>query len=272
MSSAASFAAGRRRRQRCNSSCCFAPRPGPLAHRRHLFLHPTNAALKDFRRLLRRPQAAARLLSAYLAASPGWQELHALWDAQPAAKAPAAALELLQLLHDLLRFEPPAEAEAAMEDDGGGEEQDGDDEGEGGAAAAAARAAATIRAAQDALARSLLQRRLKALYFNLSSDARARVNATLLLLAAAAARGGQVARELVAAFDWTLSALPRLARPPRAATAAAAAGGADGSGGAAAATAHWATWGAASIGARPSRALFVEFGEHCFKVEEWEGG
>jgi hypothetical protein len=47
------------------------------------------------------------------------------------------------------------------------------------------------------------------------ADSRPRANAALLLLSAVAARGGQVTRELLTAFDWTLAALARLARPPR---------------------------------------------------------
>ena len=84
-----------------------------------------------------------------------------------------------------------------------------------------------LAAGAAALAAALLQRRLKALYFALSSDVRGKANAALELLAAAAAAcGGGAAggaagggapslRELVRAFDWSLSALPGLARPPR---------------------------------------------------------
>lgn len=94
---------------------------------------------------------------------------------------------------------------------------------------AAARAALAAGAA--GLAGSVLHRRLKALYFCLSSDMRGKCNAALALLAAVAgaltAGGGAGApagaaaapaaslRDLVRAFDWSLSALPGLARPPR---------------------------------------------------------
>jgi hypothetical protein len=146
---------------------------------------PPPPGLRAFRRLLRRPAPAAALLRAYLAASPGWQELHAVWDAQQGAKSPAVALELLQLLHDLLRFEPPtpdapesddepeSEATAARRGGGGAGDEDGrageegeERAGEGGGGARA------ISDALDGLARAILQRRLKAIYFNLSSGAR----------------------------------------------------------------------------------------------------
>lgn len=90
-----------------------------------------------------------------------------------------------------------------------------------------------LAAGAATLASAILQRRLKALYFALSSDVRGKANAALALLAATAgacaggAAGGSGAaagtgaaaapslRELVRAFDWSLSALPGLAKPPR---------------------------------------------------------
>lgn len=137
--------------------------------------------------------------------------------------------------------------------------------------------------------------RLRALYFHLSSGNRSRSNAALALLAVLAGRGGTVLRELVAAFDFSHSSLPKLARPPKhalqtegaATTPAAAAAAADGrsahgqqQGGVVAAAApaapaaagvssgrqqqqplHWAGWHSPQMGRRPSRALFVEWGE-----------
>lgn len=138
---------------------CF-DRQAPLPLR----TRPSLAGLRAFRRHLR-GRDAAPLLRGYLARSPAWQELHAVWDAQAAAKSPAAALELLQLLHDLLRYAPPSPGDAAGDDAG----DDGDD-GDTGGVAGGWRGA--LSAAQDALARSILQRRLKALYFNLSSGGR----------------------------------------------------------------------------------------------------
>ncbi len=86
---------------------------------------------------------------------------------------------------------------------------------------------AALAAGAAGLAGSVLQRRLKALYFCLSSDMRGKSNAALALLAAvvaALAAGGDAGaaaapaaslRDLVRSFDWSLSALPGLARPPR---------------------------------------------------------
>lgn len=90
-----------------------------------------------------------------------------------------------------------------------------------------------LAAGAATLSSAILQRRLKALYFALSSDVRGKANAALALLAAtagacaggaaggsgAAGAGATVAapslRDLVRAFDWSLSALPGLAQPPR---------------------------------------------------------
>lgn len=85
--------------------------------------------------------------------------------------------------------------------------------------------AAVLAAGAASLAGAVLHRRLKALYFNLSSDMRGKANAALALLTAVAAvcsRGGGGSgaaaaslRDLVRSFDWSLSALPGLVRPPR---------------------------------------------------------
>lgn len=56
---------------------------------------------------------------------------------------------------------------------------------------------------------------LQTLYFYLGSDSRSKANAALSLLAAIAKHSTQAARDLVQAFDFTLSALPKLCRLPR---------------------------------------------------------
>lgn len=66
-----------------------------------------------------------------------------------------------------------------------------------------------------ALARGILSRRMKALYFNLSSEARGKATAALTLLEALASQGAEVAGELTRLFNFSLAALPSLARPPR---------------------------------------------------------
>lgn len=58
-------------------------------------------------------------------------------------------------------------------------------------------------------------RRMRSLYFHLSSDVKAKANATLMLLTAMAARGAAVAQELVRAFDFDQKSIAKLARPPR---------------------------------------------------------
>ena len=126
---------------------------------------------------------------------------------------------------------------------------------------------------QDQLAASLLSRRLKAVYFHLSSSNRARSNAAFALLTAISNRGGSILRELLASFDTSLAVLPKLARPPKAAAAAAAAAGEEGAGDATAAAAvaaaaageqpgHWLSWNSPQMSKRPSRAMFVGWGEY----------
>lgn len=72
-----------------------------------------------------------------------------------------------------------------------------------------------LAAAAAALAQGVLSRRLKALYFSLSSEVRGKANAALRLLAALAGQGAEATRELARLFDFSLAALPTLARLPR---------------------------------------------------------
>eukprot|EP00897_Mesotaenium_endlicherianum_P009413 jgi/Mesen1/84/ME1112345C05704 len=76
-----------------------------------------------------------------------------------------------------------------------------------------------VQARLDALARQIIQRQLSTTYSHLTSGQRNRVNAALSVLAAVAARGKGLARELAASFDFTLPALSRFAGPPRSAPA-----------------------------------------------------
>ena len=56
--------------------------------------------------------------------------------------------------------------------------------------------------------------KMRPLYYALSSDTRQLASAGLLLLGAMSRVGPGVARDLASAFNWSLSALPALARPP----------------------------------------------------------
>jgi hypothetical protein len=112
-----------------------------------------------------------------------------------------------------------------------------------------------LQAAAAALAQGLLSRRMKALYFNLSSEVRGKANAALCLLGALAGQGPDTARELARLFDFSLAALPNLARLPR-----------QGKGDAAAAEGEanlqarlWQQWRGGDALKRPTRAAFVSF-------------
>jgi hypothetical protein len=203
-----------------------------------------------FRRQLCRPRPAAdAFLSAYLSASPTCQEFHAVYESQVSAKDLKVTLELLAASAALLQYQPSSSCPAEQKQ--------------------------LVQEAQDAFAAAIIQRRLKSLYFHLSSGNRLRSNAALKLLAAVAGRGSSVLRALVSSFDLSHSALPKLARPPRQQAVAAAEAGsdliaADAAAAAAvnaaaassdASTPYWASWSSSAVGRRPSRALFVEWGE-----------
>ncbi|BDA47572.1 probable nucleolar pre-ribosomal-associated protein 1 at C-terminar half [Coccomyxa sp. Obi] len=106
------------------------------------------------------------------------------------------------------------------------------------------------------LALNIIGRRLKTLYFYLGSDVRAKANAALYLLAAIARHSTQAARDLVQAFDFTLSALTRLCKLPRQVfpTREKKGVGAD-----EARRRLWRFWRSSDVQKRPSAALFVDF-------------
>jgi len=70
-----------------------------------------------------------------------------------------------------------------------------------------------IKTAADYLATTTLSRRLKPLYFLLSSESKGRINAALTLLAALVSFSPSTAADIIRTFDFTLSALPSIARP-----------------------------------------------------------
>jgi hypothetical protein len=204
--------------------------------------------LQELRRqLLRSRPAADQLLADFLAGSPQCAELHAIWEAQVSAKDLVVALELCSLCATIIRYRPRPSCSTQLRQQ--------------------------IVQGQDHLAASILQRRLKAVYFHLSSGNRARSNAAFALLTAISNRGGSVLQELVSSFDFALSVLPKLAQPPKSltpATTAAAAGGGNKDGAAEAVKpvaeqqqpAHWQNWNSPQLSKRPGRAMFVAWGEY----------
>ena len=110
---------------------------------------------------------------------------------------------------------------------------------------------AAIAAAAEGLVQHVVRTRMKSLYFSLSSDARHLTNSALALLGAIASLGAGAVRDLGSAFDWSLSALPNLAKPPKEK-------GADGE--PIQKSKIWKQWRARSPLVRPTRALFVDFG------------
>ncbi|KAL4434021.1 hypothetical protein ABPG75_000462 [Micractinium tetrahymenae] len=201
--------------------------------------------LNLFRKGLRGQDGPA-FLARYLRQSPDWQELQSVWDTQLTVQHYHVTVTLLLALADALRTATHAATDSSLD--------------------AAARAALAGGAA--GLAGAVLHRRLKALYFCLSSDMRGKSNAALALLAAvaaalaasdggalpAAAAGAAAApaaslRDLVRAFDWSLSALPGLSRPPREK---------KGEGAADLRRRYWQQWALGDPLKRPTRALFSE--------------
>ena len=66
-----------------------------------------------------------------------------------------------------------------------------------------------------AACRHIVARRIKSLYQLLGQDTRALSNAALHLLGCVAGHSTATARDLAAAFDFSLTALAKLAKPPR---------------------------------------------------------
>ncbi|CAG9464979.1 unnamed protein product [Pedinophyceae sp. YPF-701] len=72
-----------------------------------------------------------------------------------------------------------------------------------------------LREATDGIATQVLERRLKQVYYHLTSGSRSRAAGALALLSAIAARSRGLSLALLSSFDWTLSSLSKLARPPK---------------------------------------------------------
>ena len=140
------------------------------------------SALNSFRQGLRQSPA---YLKEVLSLSPSLQELHQIWDTQLNVRDHGISVTLLLLLADILSLS--AQNEGVVSPETG-----------------------------HTLAMSLLDRRLKPMYFMLSSDSKGRSNAALILLTALAKFSEEAATQLSQTFDFSLSALPKLARPPKA--------------------------------------------------------
>ena len=119
--------------------------------------------------------------------SPGFADVLALWDAHHLNNAQKVCVPLLCLLADMLRC-LPADAAAAQ---------------------------GFVHLQLDGLARTVLQRRMRAVYSHLTSGIRVRHNCALALLSSVAARSRPLAWEVFRNFDFTLATLPKLANPPR---------------------------------------------------------
>ncbi len=169
------------------------------------------AGLKNLRRGLAR-KAGADLLRGLVAASPDFKELWGIWDVQITLQQQPIIVELLGAMMDLVRTRRSTQEASAqhttehLEDSTstGPTELASDTE---------------VHQCLDELAYKLLKQKMKAVYFHLTSDSRARINAALFLLAAVCSRGQALTRQLLASFDTQLSSLPKIARPPRSASA-----------------------------------------------------
>mmetsp|Transcript_13550 Transcript_13550/g.38555 ORF Transcript_13550/g.38555 Transcript_13550/m.38555 type:complete len:631 (-) Transcript_13550:2704-4596(-) len=136
-----------------------------------------------------RGDGAAAVLRDFLATSPDAAQLQAAWDKQLSVQNHTVTVLLLQTFSDMLSCSC-SKLEQPQADD--------------------------VNASLDALAAAILSRRLKALYFHLTSENIQRATAALELLASICKRSSDLAHRTISMFDWSLSSLPRLARPPRA--------------------------------------------------------
>lgn len=158
------------------------------------------------------------LLVSFLRASPTCTELSSLWDAQSTAKDPRVLPQLLLLLADLISAAPPNDqpqsnhpAQPDSADPNGNTLTNGD----GSDAAVPEDEKALVVSAQEALISLAIRRHLRGLYRCLGAEAGPLPAAALSLLAAVAGHGAAAARDLAAAFDWSLTALERVCKPHR---------------------------------------------------------
>ncbi|KXZ49469.1 hypothetical protein GPECTOR_21g695 [Gonium pectorale] len=226
------------------------------------------SGLKTLREAIKQPGPRGRAnLLAYLRASPACVELTNIWDVQSNLKEPRILPQLLLLLSDLLSVKPtpsqppavaaPPEPPSTSGRRGGAGADARTHTAAGGAGGPSEAAdAALVSAVQQLVITQALGRRLKSLYNALSSDSGQSANAALQLLVSVASHSAVAARDLAAAFDWSLSALTRLCRPQKEKRAD------DGkqrrrTDGDAAPSPAAASWRHPNVLSRPRRALFV---------------
>ncbi|KAG2499734.1 hypothetical protein HYH03_002667 [Edaphochlamys debaryana] len=179
--------------------------------------------LKALRAAMARPgRAGWSALISYLHASPSCSELTHLWEVQSTVKEQRVLPQLLLLLTDIVSAREPVEPEppTAPEAPHGRRRANATPAGAPATAAAATAAAAAeeralVASAQRLLIGLALGRRLKLLYHCVGAERAGLANAAMALLAAVAAHSGGAARDMAAAFDWSLTALGRVCRPSR---------------------------------------------------------
>ncbi|GLI61189.1 hypothetical protein VaNZ11_003422, partial [Volvox africanus] len=158
-------------------------------------------------------------LLSYLRVSPSCTELCNIWEAQTTVKDPRVFSQLLLLIADFLAAKPPPDERAdqlAYPPSTAGHGRSCSKISKAvPLATALASELSLVGAAQQLLITQTLGRRLKSLYHLLGSDQHLLSNSALQLLAAVAAHSGVAARDLAAAFDWSLPALARISRPTK---------------------------------------------------------
>jgi hypothetical protein len=196
------------------------------------------AALQEIQQALRAPFLNAAVdLASLVSVSPHLSEFLGVWDAQISARNTPVVVALLTVLTDILNVarrvastSAAAQAHTGAATQGTAEHESRSAKGSQAEHSKPATSdadhaagqpqlpepqAASITAAANELATHIVQSRLRPLYHCLTSNTRNLQHAGLALLTAVAALGPEPASALVNAFDWTLSSLPVLARPPR---------------------------------------------------------
>jgi hypothetical protein len=197
------------------------------------------AALQELQQAFRAPLLNAAVdLASLVSSSPHLSEFLGVWDVQISARNTAVVVALLTVLTDILNVahRVSSASAASVAYTGAAAQTTAEQHGRKAAtgrqkehskpAASIADAAAhqpqlpeaqvaSITAAANELASHIVQSRLRPLYHCLTSNTRNLQHAALALLTATAALGPEPASALVNSFDWTLSSLPVLARPPK---------------------------------------------------------